>query len=182
MLFRCRKSGALRRPTLCSPACTAGWVSPLSDLVPPAPGGTAAASLCGSQPGERGQGAPWAPPSTPGPRGAPRPDVSLGQSTLLTCPRVSPCRPHVVSDGKWDGAEAPPPDERLVSTLLSALHDAESRGASRPFAGSSGNARGELAARALLRVHTGDLLTRGAAAGQRCTWVGAVRCVCVRVL
>lgn len=84
---------------------------------------------------------------------------------LLTSPHVSPCRPHVVSDGKWDGAEAPPPDARLVWALLSALHDAKSRGASWPFAGSSGNTRGELAACALLCVHTGDLLTRGAAAG-----------------
>ena len=95
-------------------------------------------------------------------RGAPRPDVSLGQSASSP---AHTCRPRVVSDGKWDGAEAPPPDERLVLTLLSALHDAKSRGASWPFAGSSGNTRGELAACALLRVHTGDLLTRGAAAG-----------------
>lgn len=49
-------------------------------------------------------------------------------------------------------------------TSVSALRDPEPRGAGGPLARGSGDTGGELAARAVLRVHTGDLLARRTAA------------------
>lgn len=100
-----------------------------------------------------------------------------GETSLLSC-HSSTCYFAVGSEGAavatgWEGGEGSSVPHwfalilKGADTFISALCDAESRGVGWPFARSSGNAGGSLAASALLSICTGCLLSRSAAAAWR---------------